>query len=104
MNRLKMDNLFGASRPLVAALIGGTAAASPAESPYSVNLTLRTHAGIEFDPGVLVDACGFVMTADVTEVFNVQAHVHAAGIDDEGNLVHPLHVEWAREESPLSRP
>ena len=68
-------------------------------------LTLRAHKAIEFDPGFLVDAepC-FVTTADVTEVFNVEAHVLAAGIDDQGNLVPPLHVEQTREESLLVVP
>jgi hypothetical protein len=88
----------------VAGLVGGTAATSLADSPYTVNVTLHAHKAIEFDPGVLVDACGSVFTANVTEVFNVEAHVLAAGIDEQGNLVPPLHVEQAREESLLIVP
>ena len=44
----------------------GTAATSLADGPYTVNLTLRAHKAIEFDPGFLVDAepC-FVTIADV---------------------------------------
>ena len=89
----------------VAALIGGTWPTSLAASPYTVNVTLKAHKAIEFDPGVLIDAepC-FVATADVTEVFNVEAHVLAAGIDDQGDFVPPLHVETTREESLLIVP
>jgi hypothetical protein len=88
-----------------AGLVGGTAATSLADSPYTVNMTLHTHKGIEFDPGFLVDASPcFVTTADVTEVFNGEFHVLAAGIDDQGNLVPPLHFEKTVEESLLIVP
>jgi hypothetical protein len=89
----------------VAVLIGGTAAASFADSPYAVNMTLRSHKEIEFDPGFLVDASPcFVTTADVTEVLNGEIHVLAADIDDQGNLVPPLHFEKTVEESLLIVP
>lgn len=89
----------------VAALIGGTAGTSLADSPYTVNMTLRVHKAIEFDPGFLVDAAPcFVTTADVTEVFNGEAHLLAAGIDDQGNLVPPFHFEKTVEESLLIVP
>jgi hypothetical protein len=89
----------------VAGLVGGTAATSLADSPYTVNMTLHAHKGIEFDPGFLVDASPcFVTTADVTEVFNGEFHVLAAGIDEQGNLVPPLHFEKTVEESLLIVP
>jgi len=89
----------------LAALVGGMAPTSLADRTYPVNLTLRTHKAIEFDPGFLVDAepC-FVTTADVTEVFNVEVHALAAGIDEQDNLIPPLHVEQTREESLLVVP
>jgi hypothetical protein len=83
----------------VAALAGGAATSSSADSPYTVNVTLRAHKAIEFDSDVQFDTPCLVTTADVTEVFNVEAHVLAAGIDDQGNFIEPLHVEQAREES-----
>jgi hypothetical protein len=83
----------------VAALAGGTAASSSAENPYTVNVTLSAHKAIEFDAAVLFDTPCLVATTDVTEVFNEQVHILAAGIDDEGNFVEPLHIEDAREES-----
>jgi len=89
---------------LVAAVMGGTAATSRADSPYTVNVTLSAHKAIEFDADVPFDTPCLVTTADVTEVFTVQAHVLAAGIDDQGNFVEPLHVEQAREESLLIVP
>jgi hypothetical protein len=89
----------------VAALIGATATGTRAESPYTVNLTLREHKAVEFDPGFQVDASPcFVTTADVTEVYTVEVHVLAAGIDDQDNLIPPLHVEQTREESLLVVP
>ena len=79
--------------------------AAAADSPYTVNLTLRAHKAIEFDPGFLVDASPcFVTTADVTEVFNGEIHVLAAGIDEQGNFVPPLHYEKTVEESLLVIP
>lgn len=90
---------------VLAAVIGATAASSGADSPYTVNLTLHKHKAIEFDPGFPIDASPcFVTTADVTEVFNLEVHVLAAGIDDEGNLVPPLRVQQTREESLLVIP
>jgi hypothetical protein len=80
-------------------------ATSLAASPYTVNMTIQAHKAIEFDPGFLVDAepC-FVTTADVTEVFNGEAHVLTAGIDDDGNFIPPLHFEKTVEESLLVVP
>jgi hypothetical protein len=87
------------------ALIGGTAATSRADSPYTVNITLQAHKAIESDPGFLVDASPcFVTIADVTEVFNGEIHVLAAGVDDQGNLVPPLQFEKTVEESLLIVP
>jgi hypothetical protein len=95
--------LFAAA--VASAVVGGTAATSRAESPYTVNMTLRAHKGIEFDPGFLVDASPcFVTTADVTEVFNGEIHVLAAGIDEQGDFVPPLHYEKTVEESLLVIP
>ena len=96
---------FLVATAFVAALIAGTATTSLADSPYTVNMTLHSHKGVEFDPGFLVDASPcFVTTADVTEVFNGEAHVLAAGIDDQDNFVSPLHVEKTVEESLLVIP
>src|SRR5215213_10436327 len=52
--------------------------AAPASSPYSVNLTLRAHKAIEFDPGLVIGEPCLASTADVTEVFNGEAHILAA--------------------------
>jgi hypothetical protein len=82
-----------------AALAAGTAASSSADSPYSVNITLSAYKAIEFYAAVPFDTPCLVATTDVTEVFNEQVHILAAGIDDEGNFVEPLHIEDAREES-----
>jgi len=90
---------------VLAALVGATAANSSAERTYPVNLTFRLHKAIEFDPGFPVDASPcFVTTADVTEVYNLEIHALASGIDDQGNLVPPLKVEQTREESLLVVP
>jgi hypothetical protein len=40
----------------------------------------------------------------VTEVFNVEIHAHAAGVDADDNLIPPLHVQQTREESLLIIP
>lgn len=86
----------------VAALARATAASSSAERTYPINLIVREHKALEFDPSFPIDASPcFVTTADVTEVFNVEVHVLASGIDDQDNLIPPLHVEQTREESPL---
>jgi hypothetical protein len=89
----------------VAALVFGTAGTSLADGPYTVNLRLHAHKAIEFDPNWLFEAepC-FVTTGDLTEVFNAEAHALAAGIDDQGNFVAPLHVEKTVEESVLFVP
>ena len=85
---------------LAATLIGGTAGTSHADNPYTVNITQHAHKGIEFDPGFLVDASPcFVTTADVTEVFNGELHILAAGIDDQDNFLPPFHFEKTVEES-----
>jgi hypothetical protein len=82
------------------ALVGATAASSSAERTYPINLTIRMHKAIEFDPGFPIDASPcFVTTADVTEIYNVEVHILASGIDDQDNLIPPLHVEQTREES-----
>jgi len=89
----------------VVALALATAASATAERTFPVNLTIREHKAIEFDPGTPVDASPcFVTTADVTEVYNVEVHVLASGIDDQDNLIPPLHVEQTREESLLVVP
>lgn len=80
------------------ALIGGTAASSSAESPYTINTTQRLQKTIEFDADVPFDTPCLVASADVTEVFNEQVHILAAGIDQDGYM-EPLHIEDAREES-----
>jgi hypothetical protein len=69
-----------------------------------VNFTLHEHKAIEFDADVPFDTPCLVTSADVTEVFNEQVHILAAGIDNEGNFVEPLHIEDAREESLLIVP
>ncbi|HKD35088.1 MAG TPA: hypothetical protein VKB73_16755 [Gaiellaceae bacterium] len=90
---------------VVAALAGAMAASSGADRTYPINLTIREHKAVEFDPGFPVDASPcFVTTADVTEVYNVEVHVLASGIDDQDNLIPPLHVEQTREESLLVVP
>jgi hypothetical protein len=89
----------------VAALIVGPAGTSLADGPYTVNVRLHAHKAIEFDPNWLFEAqpC-FVATGDLTEVFNAEAHALAAGIDDQGNFVAPLHVQETVEESVLFDP
>src|SRR5215471_254062 len=71
----------------VVALALATAASSSAERTYPINLRFPMHKVVEFDPGVSIDAppC-LVTTADVTEVFTVEVHVLAAGVDDQDNL------------------
>jgi hypothetical protein len=90
----------------VVALALATAASSSAERTFPINMTLpKQHKVVEFDPATLIDASPcFVATADVTEVFNVEVHILASGIDDQDNLIPPLHVEQTREESLLVVP
>jgi hypothetical protein len=88
----------------VVSLVGGTAASSSAGSPYTINVTERVHKTIEFDAAVSFDTPCLVATTDVTEVFNEQVHILAAGIDDQGNYLEPLRIEDAREESLLIVP
>jgi len=84
----------------VAALALATAASSSAERTFPVNLRFSEHKAIEFDPGTFIDAAPcFVGTADVTEVYTEQVHAIASGIDDQANLIPPLHAEQTREES-----
>lgn len=93
--------LFLLSTALIALAV---VTAAPASSPYSVNLTLRAHKAIEFDPGLVIGEPCLASTADVTEVFNGEVHVLAAGMDDQGNLVPPMHVAKTVEESLLVVP
>jgi hypothetical protein len=89
----------------VATLVGATAASSGAERTYPVNFSLHMQKAIEFDPGFPIDASPcFATTADVTEVYNVEVHVLASGIDDQDNLIPPFQVEQTREESLLIVP
>jgi hypothetical protein len=82
-----------------------TAASSSAERTYPINLRFPQHSAIEFDQGVPIDAppC-LVATADVTEVYTVEEHVLASGVDDQDNLIPPFHVQQTREESLLVVP
>ena len=84
---------------LVAAMLGVTAAAALAASPYPINMTLREHKTIEYDPGISDLLPCFTATGDLTEVYNGQAYILAAGIDPQGNFVGPLHYEATVEES-----
>jgi hypothetical protein len=88
-----------------AALVGATAASSSAERTYRINLRFSEHKAVELDPSVPIDAppC-LVTTADVTEVYTVEVHVLASGVDDQDNLIPPFHVEQTREESLLVVP
>jgi hypothetical protein len=89
----------------VAAVALATAASSSAERSFPVNLRFSEHKAIEFDPGTFIDAAPcFVGTADVTEVYTEQVHAIASGIDDQENLIPPLHAEQTREESLLIVP
>jgi hypothetical protein len=90
---------------VVGAAIGGQSATAFAASPYPVNMRLHAHQSVEFDPNWQFDAqpC-FVATGDLTEVFNAEAHALAAGIDDQGNFIAPLHVQETVEESVLFVP
>lgn len=91
---------FVATTAVVAALVGGAAPASLATSPYPVNFAIQMHKVIEFDPSTFVDAGScFQTTADVTEVFNIEIHALAAGVDDQQNLIPPIRAEQTREES-----
>jgi len=81
------------------AVVGGTAASSSADGPYTINTTQRLHKAIEFDADVGFDTPCLVASADVTEVFNEQVHILAAGVDQDGNYREPLHIEDTREES-----
>jgi hypothetical protein len=78
---------------VLAGVVAGSATTSLAENPYPVNLKENLQKQIEFDPGTFIDAgpC-FQTTADVTEVFNVEIHALAAGVDADDNLIPPLHV------------
>ena len=91
---------------VLAALAAATASGSSAERTFPINLRLPPeHKAIEFDADTLVDASPcWVATADVTEVFTVETHVLASGIDDQDNLIPPLDVEQTREESLLVVP
>jgi hypothetical protein len=88
-----------------AALVGVTAASSSAERSYPINLRFPEHKAVEVDPSVPIGAppC-LVTTADVTEVYTVEVHVLASGVDDQDNLIPPFHVEQTREESLLVVP
>jgi hypothetical protein len=90
---------------LMAVVIGGQRVTGFAEGPYPVNMRVHAHQAVEFDPNWLFDAepC-FVATGDLTEIFNGEAHALAAGIDDEGNFIAPMHVEKTVEESVLFEP
>jgi hypothetical protein len=90
---------FLSATAFAVALVGGTAASSSANSPYTINNTQRLHKAIEFDADVAFDTPCLVASADVTEVFNEQVHILATGIDQGGNYMEPLHIEDAREES-----
>ena len=79
-------------------------AAALGASPYTVNLTLIAHKAVEFDPGIVIGEPCLASTADVTEVFNGEVHVLAAGMDDQGNFVPPMHVAKTVEESLLVVP
>ena len=83
---------------LAVAFVGGTAASSSADGPYTINTTQRLQKSIEFDADVVFGTPCLVASADVTEVFNEQVHILAAGIDQDGYTA-PLHIEDAREES-----
>jgi hypothetical protein len=90
---------------VAAALVGGAATTSLAENPYPINVKENLQKQIEFDPGTFVNAGScFQATADVTEVFNVEVHALASGVDAEDNLIPPLHAEQTREESLLIVP
>jgi len=90
---------------LTALLFSATATTSVAATPYPVNLHLRAHQQVEFDPNWLFEAqpC-FVALGDLTEVFNGEAHALASGIDDQGDLIPPLHVQKTVTESVLFVP
>jgi hypothetical protein len=77
-----------------------TAVTSFAGGPYTVNQHINAHKEIEFDPNWVYEAepC-FVAVGDLTEVFEAEAHALAAGIDEEGNFVAPMHVEKTVTES-----
>jgi hypothetical protein len=89
----------------VVALALATAAGSSAERTFPVNVRFSEHKAIEFDPGTFIDASPcFAATADVTEVYTVEVHALASGVDDQDNLIPPLHAEQTREESLLIVP
>jgi hypothetical protein len=91
--------------PLLGAAMWGPPTAAVAASPYPVNIHVVTHQAVEFDPNWLFDAAPcFVTRGDLTEVFNAEGHALAAGIDDQGNFVPPLHVQQTVEESILFDP
>jgi len=85
--------------------ISSTALTALAGNPYSVNIHLNAHKALEFDPNWLFEArpC-FVAVGDLSEVFNAEAHGLAAGIDDDGNFVEPMHIHENVEESILFEP
>jgi hypothetical protein len=91
--------------PVVGAAIWSQPTTALAASPYPVNVHVVTHQAVEFDPNFLFDAAPcFVAVGDLTEVFNAEGHALAAGIDDQGNFVPPLHVQQNVEESILFDP
>jgi hypothetical protein len=70
-----------------------------------VNVHVTSHQAVEFDPNWLFDAAPcFVTRGDLTEVFNAEGHALAAGVDDQGNFVPPLHFQQTVEESILFDP
>jgi hypothetical protein len=102
--RMRLPRILCVSA-LFAAFCWGQSATALAVGPYPVNLTVHSHQAVEFDPNWLFDAAPcFVATGDLTEVFNAEGHALAAGIDDQGNFVPPLHVQSTVEESILFDP
>jgi len=90
---------------LICVVALATAASSSAERAFPINLRFSQHNEVEPDPGTFIDASPcFVGTADVTEVYTEEVHAIASGIDDQDNLIPPLHAEQTREESLLIVP
>ena len=88
-------------------VLGVAAAGVPqsfAGSPYTVSIHISAHKELEFDPAWHIESPCYDAVGDLSEIFNGEAHVLAAGIDAQGNFVAPLHVEKTVEESILFVP
>jgi hypothetical protein len=90
---------------VLAAVVWGQPTAALASAPYPVNVHVSYHQMREPDVNFLFDAAPcFVAVGDLTEVFNSEGHLLAAGVDTEGNYLPPIRMQQNVEESVLFDP